>query len=57
MARIRSVKPEYWTSEQVMECSPTARLLLLYVAAIGVLAQCTGFNDWIDPHGQGEGDE
>ena len=52
MARIRSVKPEYWTSEQVMECSPTARLLLLYVAAIGVLAQCTGFNDWIDPHGQ-----
>lgn len=29
MARIRSVKPEFWTSEQVMECSPTARLLFI----------------------------
>lgn len=29
MARIRTVKPEYWTSEQVMECSPTARLLFI----------------------------
>lgn len=26
MARIRSLKPEFWTSEQVMECSPIARL-------------------------------
>ena len=29
MARIRSIKPEFWTSEQVMECSPTARLLFI----------------------------
>lgn len=29
MARIRSIKPEYWSSEQVMECSPTARLLFI----------------------------
>lgn len=29
MARIRSIKPEFWTSEQVMECSPTARLLFV----------------------------
>lgn len=29
MARIRSVKPEFWSSEQVMECSPTARLLFI----------------------------
>ena len=26
MARIRTVKPEFWTSEQVMELSPIARL-------------------------------
>lgn len=26
MARIRSVKPEFWVSEQVGDCSPTARL-------------------------------
>lgn len=26
MARIRSIKPEFWTSEQVMELSPVARL-------------------------------
>lgn len=32
-------------------------LIALYVVAIGVLAQCTGFNDWIDPPEQGEGDE
>lgn len=29
MARIRSIKPEYWSSEQVMECSPIARLLFI----------------------------
>lgn len=29
MARIRTIKPEFWTSEQVVECSPTARLLFI----------------------------
>lgn len=29
MARIRSIKPEFWSSEQVMECSTTARLLFI----------------------------
>ncbi|MEE1922661.1 DnaT-like ssDNA-binding domain-containing protein [Pseudomonas sp. 148P] len=29
MARIRTIKPEFWTSEQVMECSPMARLLFI----------------------------
>ncbi|CAG9173166.1 hypothetical protein CURE108131_20910 [Cupriavidus respiraculi] len=29
MARIRSIKPEYWTSEQVMEVSRDARLLFI----------------------------
>lgn len=29
MARIRSIKPEFWASEQVVECSPTARLLFI----------------------------
>jgi len=29
MARIRTVKPEFWTSEQVMECSALARLLFI----------------------------
>ncbi len=29
MARIRTVKPEYWTSAQVMECSPISRLLFI----------------------------
>ena len=29
MARIRSVKPEFWSSEQVMDCSVTARLLFI----------------------------
>lgn len=29
MARIRTVKPEFWTSAQVMECSPMARLLFV----------------------------
>jgi hypothetical protein len=29
MARIRSIKPDFWTSEQVLECSPIARLLFI----------------------------
>lgn len=29
MARIRTTKPEFWTSEQIMECSPIARLLFI----------------------------
>ncbi|WP_095148198.1 DnaT-like ssDNA-binding domain-containing protein [Pseudomonas sp. Irchel s3a18] len=29
MARIRTIKPEFWTSEQVMECSALARLLFI----------------------------
>jgi len=29
MARIRSIKPEFWTSEQVMECSMSTRLLFI----------------------------
>jgi hypothetical protein len=29
MSRIRSVKPEFWSSEQVMECSPVVRLLFI----------------------------
>lgn len=29
MARIRTIKPEFWTSEQVVECSPMARLLFV----------------------------
>lgn len=29
MARIRTIKPEFWTSEQVMECSPLSRLLFI----------------------------
>lgn len=29
MARYRTIKPEFWTSEQVMECSPLARLLFI----------------------------
>lgn len=29
MARIRSIKPEFWTSAQVLECSPNARLLFI----------------------------
>lgn len=31
MARIRSIKPEFWSSEQVMDCSPMARLLFIGV--------------------------
>lgn len=29
MARIRSIKPEFWVSEQVADCSVTARLLFI----------------------------
>ena len=29
MSRIRSIKPEYWTSAQVMDCSRDARLLFI----------------------------
>lgn len=29
MARIRTLKPEFWTSEQVAECSPSTRLLFV----------------------------
>lgn len=29
MARIRTVKPEFWTSEQVAECSTTTRLMFI----------------------------
>lgn len=29
MARYRTIKPEFWSSEQVMECSPNARLLFI----------------------------
>jgi hypothetical protein len=29
MARIRTIKPEFWSSEQVMDCSPMARLLFI----------------------------
>ena len=29
MSRIRTIKPEFWTNEQVVECSPTARLLFV----------------------------
>ena len=29
MSRIRTIKPEFWTSEQVISCSPQARLLFI----------------------------
>lgn len=29
MARIRTIKPEFWTSEQVMDCKPVTRLLFI----------------------------
>lgn len=29
MARIRCIKPEFWTSEQIAECSPNARLVFI----------------------------
>lgn len=35
MARIRTIKPEFWTSEQIVECSTNARLLF-----VGLLNFC-----------------
>lgn len=35
MARIRTIKPEFWTSHQIIECSPNARLLF-----VGLLNFC-----------------
>ena len=29
MSRIRTIKPELWTSEQVVSCSPLSRLLFI----------------------------
>lgn len=29
MARIRTIKPDFWTSEQVMECAPLSRLMFV----------------------------
>ena len=29
MSRIRTVKPEFWASEQVISCSPLSRLLFI----------------------------
>lgn len=29
MARIRTIKPEFWSDEQIMECSPLARLMFI----------------------------
>lgn len=29
MSRIRSIKPDFWTSEQILECSTNARLLFI----------------------------
>ena len=29
MARIRSIKPEFWTSEQVLDCCPLSRLMFI----------------------------
>lgn len=29
MSRIRTIKPEFWSSEQVVLCSPCARLLFI----------------------------
>jgi len=29
MARIRTVKPEFWTSDQIVDCSPMARLFFI----------------------------
>jgi hypothetical protein len=29
MARIRTIKPEFWSSEQVIDCNPMARLLFI----------------------------
>ena len=38
MARIRSIKPQFWTSEQIAECSPNARL-----AFIGMWCFCDDY--------------
>jgi len=35
MARIRTIKPEFWTSEQITDCSLVARLMF-----IGMLNFC-----------------
>ncbi len=35
MGRIRTIKPEFWTSEQLVECSRSARLLF-----VGMLNFC-----------------
>jgi hypothetical protein len=29
MARIRTIKPDFWTDEALADCSPTARLLFI----------------------------
>ena len=29
MSRIRTIKPEFWTSEQIVECSPMCRLMFV----------------------------
>lgn len=29
MARIRTIKPDFWTSAQVMDCTPTTRLMFI----------------------------
>ena len=29
MSRIRTIKPEFWTSEQILSCSQNARLLFI----------------------------
>lgn len=31
MARIRTIKPEFWASEQIMECKPLTRLMFIGV--------------------------
>lgn len=40
MARIRSIKPEFWSSEQVMECARDTRLLFI------------GLWNFVDDHGR-----
>jgi hypothetical protein len=43
MARIRSIKPELWTSEQVADCSTTARLLFI---GLWNFADDSGVHPW-----------
>lgn len=43
MSRIRTIKPDWWTREEVLECSPIARLLYL------------GINNFADDKGNIEG--